>query len=170
MLLYSASSSNLHRADSFRRSQFQAFGTHFSPSFARWCLEKRNEKGLKFLCLAPRWWFSFAAIPFPKAMYRTHSCNALRKEHIGQTVTLSGWVNSRRDHGGVIFIDLRDREGLTQVLFDPQRVADSQLAPDLIQKAHGLRGEDVIKVTGRVAARLPGTENAKLATGDVEVI
>ena len=97
-------------------------------------------------------------------MYRTHLCNALRKEHIGQTVTLSGWVNSRRDHGGVIFIDLRDREGLTQVVFRPEEHAQ------VSQQSHDLRSEDVIQVVGCVAARLPGTENAKLATGDIEII
>jgi len=97
-------------------------------------------------------------------MYRTHLCNQLRKEHIGQTVTLAGWVNSRRDHGGVIFIDLRDREGLTQVVFRPEE------QPQVAGASHGLRGEDVIQVTGIVAARLPGTENPKLATGDVEVV
>src|SRR5438552_9085124 len=104
--------------------------------------------------------FVFSA-PF---MYRTKSCNSLRKEHIGQRVTLAGWVNSRRDHGGVIFIDLRDREGLTQVVFRPEENAD------VAKAAHALRGEDVIKVTGRVAARLPGTENAKLATGHIELV
>jgi aspartyl-tRNA synthetase len=97
-------------------------------------------------------------------MYRTTSCNSLRKEQIGQSVTLSGWVNSRRDHGGVIFIDLRDREGLTQVVFRPEEHAAVAAA------SHSLRSEDVITVTGKVAARLPGTENPKLATGDVEVI
>ena len=97
-------------------------------------------------------------------MYRTHPCNALRKEQIGQTVTLSGWVNSRRDHGGVIFIDLRDREGVTQVVFRPEE------HPQVAENAHELRGEDVIRVTGLVSARLPGTENPKLATGDVEIV
>jgi aspartyl-tRNA synthetase len=97
-------------------------------------------------------------------MYRTHLCHQLRKEHIGQTVTLTGWVNSRRDHGGVIFIDLRDREGLTQVVFRPEE------HPQVSEASHGLRGEDVIQVTGIVSGRLPGTENPKLATGDVEVV
>jgi aspartyl-tRNA synthetase len=97
-------------------------------------------------------------------MYRTTSCNGLRKEHSGHTVTLSGWVNSRRDHGGVIFIDLRDREGLTQVVFRPEE------HPQLTEAAHGLRGEDVLQITGRVAPRLAGTENPKLATGEIEVI
>jgi aspartyl-tRNA synthetase len=97
-------------------------------------------------------------------MYRTHLCNQLRKEHVGQTVTLAGWVNSRRDHGGVIFIDLRDREGLTQVVFRPEE------QPQVAEASHGLRGEDVIQIIGIVAARLPGTENPKLATGDIEVI
>ena len=97
-------------------------------------------------------------------MYRTHLCNALRKEHIGQTVTLSGWVNSRRDHGGVIFIDLRDREGITQVVFRPEE------NPQVAELSHDLRGEDVIQVTGCVANRLEGTVNAKLATGEIEVI
>ncbi len=98
------------------------------------------------------------------AMYRTHSCNDLRKDHVGQTVTLCGWVNSRRDHGGVIFIDLRDRAGFTQVVFRPEEF------PQVAELSHGLRGEDVIKITGRVDSRLAGAENAKLATGDIEVI
>jgi aspartyl-tRNA synthetase len=97
-------------------------------------------------------------------MYRTISCNGLRKEHSGQTVTLAGWVNSRRDHGGVIFIDLRDREGLTQVVFRPEE------HPQVADAAHGLRGEDVLQITGRVTPRLAGTENPKLGTGDIEVI
>ena len=97
-------------------------------------------------------------------MFRTLLCNQLRKDHIGQTVTLAGWVNSRRDHGGVIFIDLRDREGLTQVVFRPEE------QPQVAEASHGLRGEDVIQVTGVVSARLPGTENPRLATGDVEVV
>jgi aspartyl-tRNA synthetase len=97
-------------------------------------------------------------------MYRTHDCNSLRKTDIGTKVTLAGWVNGTRDHGGVIFIDVRDREGLTQVVFRPEE--DAQLA----KQAHTLRGEDIIQVSGRVAARLPGTENPSLPTGDIEIV
>src|SRR6266446_4456347 len=97
-------------------------------------------------------------------MYRTHHCNELRKTDIGREVKLAGWVAVRRDHGGVIFIDLRDREGLTQVVFRPEENAE------LAREAHTLGSEDVIEVSGRVAARVPGTENPKLATGDIEVI
>jgi aspartyl-tRNA synthetase len=97
-------------------------------------------------------------------MYRTHNCNSLRKTDIGKEVTLAGWVNVTRDHGGVIFIDLRDREGLIQIVFRPEE--NTQLA----KQAHTLRSEDVIQVSGRVAARLPGTENPNLATGDIEII
>ena len=97
-------------------------------------------------------------------MYRTHDCNSLRKTDIGKQVTLAGWVHVSRDHGGVIFIDLRDREGLTQVVFRPEENAE------VAKEAHHLRSEDVIEVAGRVAARVPGTENPRLATGDIEVI
>jgi aspartyl-tRNA synthetase len=97
-------------------------------------------------------------------MFRTHDCNSLRKSDTGRQVTLAGWVNVTRDHGGVIFTDLRDREGLTQVVFRPEENAE------LAKQAHALRGEDVIQVSGRVAARLPGTENPNLATGDIEII
>jgi aspartyl-tRNA synthetase len=97
-------------------------------------------------------------------MIRTNDCNSLRKSDIGKQVTLAGWVNVTRDHGGVIFIDLRDREGLTQVVFRPEENAE------LAKQAHALRGEDVIQVSGMVAARLPGTENPNLATGDIEII
>lgn len=96
--------------------------------------------------------------------YRTHHCNALRPEDAGTTATLCGWVASRRDHGGVIFIDLRDREGLTQVVFRPEE------SPEAASRAHELRGEDVVRVVGRVALRLAGTENGKLATGAVELV
>ena len=99
-----------------------------------------------------------------KTMYRTHDCNSLRKTDIGKSVTLAGWVHVSRDHGGVIFIDLRDREGLTQVVFRPEENAE------LAREAHMLGSEDVIEVSGLVAARVPGTENSKLATGDIEVI
>ena len=97
-------------------------------------------------------------------MYRTHHCQQLRKLEEGQTVTLAGWVNSRRDHGGVIFIDLRDREGLTQVVFRPEE------HPQVAEASHGLRSEDVIQISGKVCARLTGTENSRLATGEIEVI
>jgi len=99
-----------------------------------------------------------------KEMYRTHHCNSLRKTDIGMQAVLAGWVNVTRDHGGVIFIDLRDREGLTQVVFRPEE--NAQLA----KQAHTLRGEDVIQVSGRVAARPAGTENPNLATGEIEII
>src|SRR5438876_6101187 len=101
---------------------------------------------------------------FRLSMYRTHNCNSLRKTDIGKEATLAGWVHVSRDHGGVIFIDLRDREGITQVVFRPEE--NAQLA----KEAHGLRSEDVIQVSGKVAARVPGTENSKLATGDIELI
>src|SRR5438309_3484896 len=97
-------------------------------------------------------------------MYHTHNCNALRAADIGQQATLAGWVHSRRDHGGVIFIDLRDREGLTQVVFRPEENREVAAA------AHHLRDEDVIQVSGRVAPRVPGTENPKLATGEIELV
>ena len=97
-------------------------------------------------------------------MYRTHHCNELRKTNIGREVKLAGWVAVRRDHGGVIFIDLRDREGLTQVVFRPEENAE------VAKQSHSLRPEDVIQVSGKVAPRLPGTENPKLATGDIEVL
>ncbi len=97
-------------------------------------------------------------------VYRTHHCNALREEHIGQVVTLSGWVNSARDHGGVIFIDLRDREGMTQVVFRPEE--DASIA----EQSHELRDEDVVQVIGRIEKRLAGTENDKLGTGNIEVV
>ena len=100
-------------------------------------------------------------IPNP---YRSHHCSQLRAEHIGQTVTLAGWVNSARDHGGVIFVDLRDREGLTQVVFRPEENAE------LAAQSHELRDEDVIQVTGKVSKRLEGTENAKLGTGEIEIV
>jgi aspartyl-tRNA synthetase len=97
-------------------------------------------------------------------MYRTDDCNSLRKIDIGKQVTLAGWVHVTRDHGGVIFVDLRDREGLTQVVFRPEENAE------LAKEAHSLRSEDVIEVSGRVAARVPGTENPNLATGEIEII
>src|SRR5207249_6037597 len=97
-------------------------------------------------------------------MIGTHDCKSLSKSDIGKQVTLAGWVNVTRDHGGVVFIDLRDREGLTQIVFRPEENAE------LAKEARTLGSEDVIEVSGRVAARLPGTENPNLATGDIEII
>jgi aspartyl-tRNA synthetase len=98
-------------------------------------------------------------------MKRTHHCNELRPAHIGQTVTLSGWVHSRRDLGGLIFIDIRDREGRTQTVFDP-----SDLPKDLFERASSLRSESVISVSGKVRHRPEGTNNLKIETGEVEIM
>lgn len=89
------------------------------------------------------------------------SCGALRAQYVGSRVELNGWVNRRRDHGGLIFIDLRDREGISQIVFDPQHPS--------FKEAEHLRHEDVIRVDGVVRRRPQGTENPKLATGEVEV-
>ncbi|MGA4645186.1 aspartate--tRNA ligase [Limisphaera sp. 4302-co] len=98
-------------------------------------------------------------------MKRTHHCNELRLEHVGQTVTLVGWVHSRRDLGGVIFLDIRDREGRTQTVFDP-----SEVSPELFERASSLRPESVVAVTGKVRRRPEGTANPRIATGEVEVV
>ncbi|MFO1514060.1 MAG: aspartate--tRNA ligase [Verrucomicrobiota bacterium] len=98
-------------------------------------------------------------------MKRTHHCNELRPAHIGQTVTLSGWVHSRRDLGGLIFIDIRDREGRTQTVFDP-----SDWTKELFEQAASLRSECVVSITGKVRQRPAGTNNAKIPTGEVEVM
>ncbi len=94
---------------------------------------------------------------------KTHHCNLLGKEHLDREVILVGWVQRRRDHGGLIFVDLRDREGITQVVFDPQIDADSH------DRAHVLRSEYVIAVCGKVRSRPEGMTNPKLQTGEVEV-
>jgi aspartyl-tRNA synthetase len=98
-------------------------------------------------------------------MRRTHHCNELRPAQIGQVVTLAGWVHSRRDLGGVLFIDIRDREGRTQTVFDP-----SDLPRELFDCAASLHSESVIAVTGKVRQRPAGTNNPKIATGEVEVM
>ena len=97
-------------------------------------------------------------------MYRTHHCNELRSSDVGREVTLAGWVDSTRDHGGVIFVDLRDREGRTQIVFRPEE------SPEIAATAHTLRNEDVAQITGKVARRVEGTQNPKLATGEIEVV
>lgn len=94
---------------------------------------------------------------------RTHYCGHLNREHIGQTVTLCGWAHRRRDHGGVIFIDLRDREGMAQIVINP----DAQAAFSI---AESVRSEYVLKVTCVVNARPDGAVNANLATGEVEMV
>ena len=97
-------------------------------------------------------------------MRRTHHCNALSAADMGQEVVLMGWVLRRRDHGGVIFIDLRDREGITQVVFNPE------INPDVHAKAHAIRNEYVLGVRGKVEPRPDGMINPKLPTGEIEVL
>ncbi|NVK41664.1 MAG: aspartate--tRNA ligase [Oceanospirillaceae bacterium] len=94
---------------------------------------------------------------------RSHYCGDLRKEHIGEDVALMGWVHRRRDHGGVIFLDVRDREGITQVVFDPDREESFKLADSV-------RSEFVIELRGTVRGRPEGTENPDMATGAIEVL
>lgn len=94
---------------------------------------------------------------------RSHYCGDLRKEHIGQEVTLKGWVHRRRDHGGVIFLDVRDRQGLAQVVFDPDRAESFKLADSV-------RNEFVIELKGLVRDRPAGTVNADMPTGEIEVL
>ena len=98
-------------------------------------------------------------------MKRTHHCNELRADHAGKTVTLVGWVHSRRDLGGLLFIDIRDREGRTQTVFDP-----SDLPKEICDQAAALHSESVIEVAGLVRQRPQGTENSKIPTGQVEVM
>lgn len=97
-------------------------------------------------------------------MLKTISCGDVRTEHLGKTVTLAGWVHRRRDHGSLIFIDLRDREGVVQVVFNPELAAESH------KTAEALRNEWVVQVVGQVNRRPEGTENPSLPTGDVEVV
>jgi aspartyl-tRNA synthetase len=96
-------------------------------------------------------------------MHRTHSCGALRAADAGSPVTLMGWASRRRDHGGLIFVDLRDREGLTQLVFNPA------LDPAAHELAGRIRVEFVLAIEGTVERRPPGTVNPHLATGEVEV-
>src|SRR5207253_11291377 len=98
-----------------------------------------------------------------QARYRTHTCGQLRQSDVGKSVKLAGWVHSYRDHGGLVFIDLRDRDGLTQLVFD----ADDCGANTLEQSRH-IRGEWLISVAGAVTARGQGLLNPKLPTGEIE--
>lgn len=96
--------------------------------------------------------------------YRTHRCNELNSSQIGQTVTVSGWVNRRRDHGELVFIDLRDRDGLLQTVFNPQ------ITPEAHKIAEQVRSEYVIKVSGEISKRPEGMENTGISTGEIELI
>src|SRR5690349_12045219 len=94
---------------------------------------------------------------------RSHYCGHVDEKLSGQEVSVAGWVHRRRDHGGVIFVDLRDREGLLQVVFDPDRA-------DVFKEAERLRNEFVVRVKGRVRERPAGTANANLASGHIELL
>src|SRR3954466_3731560 len=95
---------------------------------------------------------------------RTHTCGALRASDAGSTVIVMGWVNRRRDLGNLIFVDLRDRSGISQVVFN------REASPGLHDKASGLRSEYVIAVTGRVKRREPNTINKNIPTGEIEIV
>jgi len=94
---------------------------------------------------------------------RSHYCGELNESHIDQTISLCGWVHRRRDHGGVIFLDLRDRDGITQVVYDPDTVESFAIAEQV-------RNEFVVRVQGMVRARPEGTENLEMPTGKIEVL
>jgi aspartyl-tRNA synthetase len=94
---------------------------------------------------------------------RTHYCGEVDESLVGRTVSVAGWVNRRRDHGGVIFVDLRDREGRLQVVFDPSEAA-------VFAEAERLRGEWVIRVSGSIRPRPEGTVNPNLKSGAVELL
>ena len=94
---------------------------------------------------------------------RTHYCGTLNTDQLDQTVSLCGWAHRRRDHGGVIFIDLRDREGLAQIVCDPDR-------PEMFRIAESVRNEFVLRVTGKVRHRPAGTTNANITSGEIEIL
>ena len=94
---------------------------------------------------------------------RTDYCGLISKKYLGQSVTLFGWAHRRRDHGGVIFIDLRDREGLVQVVIDPD-------TPEAFGSAEKVRNEVVLKIVGKVRERPAGTTNSNLVSGEIEVL
>ncbi len=94
--------------------------------------------------------------------YRTHKCNELRKANVGETVKLSGWIHRERDHGGLLFIDLRDTYGLTQCVVNE----DSK---EILAQAEKTRNDSVVRITGKVVDRLEGTVNSKMETGEIEI-
>ena len=96
-------------------------------------------------------------------MLKSIACGDVRASHVGQTVRLAGWVHRRRDHGNLVFIDLRDREGIVQIVFNPET------APEAHAAAQSLRNEWVVQVTGEVTQRPQGTVNPNLATGEIEI-
>ena len=98
-------------------------------------------------------------------MYRTHTCGELRTANVGKTVTVCGWVDSRRDHGNLVFIDLRDRYGKTQIVVNPEKIPD----PAIHSLAQAVRSEDVLKITGLVVARESKDVNPKLPTGEIDL-
>src|SRR5215831_15359704 len=98
---------------------------------------------------------------------RTATCGELTAANVGQQVTLTGWVNRRRDHGQLIFLDLRDRYGITQIIFDPERGTGARQAHEI---AESVRSEYVLRVEGVVERRLPGSENPDLPTGEIELV
>src|SRR5437764_4191799 len=94
---------------------------------------------------------------------RSHYCGQVNEQHLGQEISVAGWVHRRRDHGGVIFVDLRDREGLLQIVFDPD-------AKEVFSNAERLRGEYCVRIKGLVRARPAGTANSNLASGQVDLL
>lgn len=108
---------------------------------------------------------STSAVKTPKRTVRSHTCGELRAGQVGQEVTLCGWISKRRDHGGLVFADLRDRYGLTQIVFDPALAGGAEAH----QAAHRIRGEFVIWCKGKVRPRPQGMTNPKMATGEIEV-
>ena len=94
--------------------------------------------------------------------FRSHTCGELRKSHVGETVRLAGWVHRKRDHGGLLFIDLRDNYGLTQLVFDPDRAEAFGLAEKV-------RSEFVVGIEGKVVARSAATVNPHLPSGEIEI-
>src|ERR1700744_2885738 len=103
-------------------------------------------------------------LDFLGRLQRTHTCGQLRAEQDGQQVVLMGWVNRRRDHGNLIFLDVRDRAGITQVVFD------KEASPEAHARAEAARPEYVVAVTGKVRRRAAGLENPNMPTGDIEVL